>query len=152
MPGDGGKKSALRIFFATDVHGSERAFRKFLAAAKAYEAGALILGGDIAGKGLGPIRSVDGTLSAKVRGESVVVPKDGEPRLRAEINRLGFYSVIVDDDEFERLEADPKQLDAAFRREIKAQVEAWCRLRDQRLGPSVRCPITPRAGAPAARR
>ncbi|MDQ6722448.1 MAG: metallophosphoesterase [Candidatus Dormibacteraeota bacterium] len=143
MPGDGGKKSALRIFFATDVHGSERAFRKFIAAAKAYDAGALILGGDIAGKGLVPIRSVDGTLSAKVRGEWVVVPKDEEPRLRAEINRLGFYSAIVDDDEFDQLEADPKQLDAAFRREIKAQIEAWCTLADERLDASVRCLITP---------
>ena len=54
MPGTG-KEPALRIFFATDIHGSERGFRKFLAAAKSYGAGALILGGDIAGKGLVPI-------------------------------------------------------------------------------------------------
>src|SRR5437016_3037210 len=30
------KKRALRIFFATDVHGSDICFRKFLAAAKVY--------------------------------------------------------------------------------------------------------------------
>jgi Icc-related predicted phosphoesterase len=143
MPGGGGKKSALRIFFATDIHGSERAFRKFLAAAKAYEAGALILGGDIAGKGLVPIRSVNGTLSARVRGESVTVAREEEPRLRAEINRMGFYSVIVDGEEYEHLESDAAHLDARFRREIKAQVEAWCTLAEERLDPSVRCLITP---------
>src|SRR6266478_1218758 len=48
------RKRALRIFFATDIHGSERCFRKFLAAAQTYEADALVLGGDIADKGLVP--------------------------------------------------------------------------------------------------
>src|SRR5947209_1463344 len=43
------KKRALRVYFATDIHGSERCFRKFLAAADSYEADALVLGGDIPG-------------------------------------------------------------------------------------------------------
>ena len=87
------KKRALRVYFATDVHGSDRCFRKFLAAADSYDADVLVLGGDIAGKGLVPIRSHNGTLSAKVRGEPVTVPRAEEDRLRAEINRLGFYSI-----------------------------------------------------------
>jgi Icc-related predicted phosphoesterase len=142
VPGTG-KGSALRIFFATDIHGSERGFRKFLAAAKTYSAGALILGGDIAGKGLVPISASDGKLTARVRGETVSVPAEEEPRLRAEINRLGFYSVIADREESERLEGDAEYLDRAFRREIKAQVNAWCDLAAERLDPSVRCLITP---------
>ena len=142
MP-DTGKVPALRIFFATDIHGSERGFRKFLAAAKSYSAGALILGGDIAGKGLVPIQASNGTLTARVRGETVSVPSGEEPRLRAEINRLGFYSVIADGEESERLEKDAQHLDRAFRREIKAQVEVWCALAAERLDPSVRCLITP---------
>src|SRR3984893_5654284 len=91
------RKRALRIFFATDIHGSERCFRKFIAAADTYEADALVLGGDIAGKGLVPIKAENGTLTAEVRGEPVVVPRDEEDRLRAEINRLCFYWVITDD-------------------------------------------------------
>ena len=43
------------IFFATDVHGSERCFIKFINAAKFYQANVLILGGDITGKALVPI-------------------------------------------------------------------------------------------------
>ena len=55
------KKRALRIFFATDVHGSDVCFRKFLAAANVYEADVLLLGGDFAGKGLVPVlRDGDG--------------------------------------------------------------------------------------------
>ena len=46
------KQASTRLFFATDVHGSETCFRKFVNAAKAYEASAIILGGDITGKQL----------------------------------------------------------------------------------------------------
>ena len=48
-----GKKStkkSTRLFFATDLHGSELTFRKFVNAAKFYEANVLIMGGDIIGK------------------------------------------------------------------------------------------------------
>ena len=144
------KKRALRIFFATDIHGSDRCFRKFLAAAKAYEAGALVLGGDIAGKGLVPIRSHDGSLSARVRGESVTVPRSDEGRLRAEINRIGFYSVIAAEDEVERMEADSGYLARAFAEAIAEQVQGWCRLAEERLDPNVRCIITPGNDDPLA--
>ena len=88
----GAKKTrALRVFFATDVHGSERCFRKFIAAAKVYEADVLLLGGDVAGKGLVPVYAENGWLTAEVRGESVTLPAAEEERLNEDINRLGFY-------------------------------------------------------------
>lgn len=137
------KKRALRIFFATDIHGSERCFRKFLAAAKSYEVDALILGGDIAGKGLVPIRELNGTLSATVRGEAVSIPRTEAASLKAEINRLGFYSVIADDEEVARIEADSTYRDAIFKREIVNQTRDWCDLAAERLPSAVRCVITP---------
>ena len=150
MFGSRARKRALRIFFATDVHGSDRCFRKFLAAAESYDADALILGGDIAGKGLVPIRAVNGSLTAKVRGEDVTVPREEEDRLQAEINRLGFYSVLVSSDEVERMEGDPQLVDGAFRQAITDQIQEWCRLAEERLAPRVRCLITPGNDDPLA--
>src|SRR4029077_8572799 len=98
MFGSRPKKRALRLFFATDIHGSDRCFRKFLAAAESYEADALVLGGDIAGKGLVPIRADNGMPTAEVRGDIVAVPRAEEDRLRADINRLGFYAVEADEE------------------------------------------------------
>jgi uncharacterized protein len=137
------KKRGLRVYFATDIHGSDRCFRKFLAAANVYEADALVLGGDIAGKGLVPIRSHNGSLSAKVRGEHVTVSTSDEERLRAEINRIGFYSVIAEEDEFQRMQDDSSYLTKAFTVAIAEQVEGWCKLAEERLDPKVRCIITP---------
>ncbi|NLE23264.1 MAG: metallophosphoesterase, partial [Actinobacteria bacterium] len=45
----------VRLFFATDVHGSEVCWRKFINSAKHYEADVLILGGDMTGKAIVPI-------------------------------------------------------------------------------------------------
>jgi len=45
------------IFFASDLHGSEVCFKKFVAAAKFYSADVLILGGDISAKVVVPIVS-----------------------------------------------------------------------------------------------
>lgn len=137
------RQRGLRIYFATDVHGSERCFRKFLAAARIYEADALVLGGDIAGKGLVPVRADNGTLSAQVRGEQVTVPADKEERLNAEINQVGFYPVRLEEDEIAVLEQNPAELDRLFREEIVKQVDRWCELAQERLDPRVRCIITP---------
>ena len=65
----GQKTRALRIYFATDLHGSEVCFRKFLAAAKVYQADVIILGGDFAGKSIVPVLTENGTLRARVGGE-----------------------------------------------------------------------------------
>lgn len=137
------KQRALRIFFATDVHGSERCFRKFLAAARIYEADALVLGGDLAGKGLVPVTADNGSLSAEVRGEAVTVPAGEQERLFAEINQTGFYPVRLEPEEIVALEDDPAAVDRLFRAEIVKQIERWCDLAAERLDPSVRCIITP---------
>jgi Icc-related predicted phosphoesterase len=134
---------ALRIFFATDVHGSDRCFRKFVNAASAYDADVLILGGDVAGKGLVPLRTQDGIVSAEVRGERVAVAVADEERLRSEINMLGFYPVEMDEAEVDRIGRDKPYLEGLFRREIIAQLEGWCALAADRLDPDVRCIITP---------
>jgi Icc-related predicted phosphoesterase len=134
---------ALRIFFATDVHGSDRCFRKFLNGAETYDADILLLGGDVAGKGLVPVRREHGSLNATVRGEKVSVPAGEKDRLYAEINMLGFYPVEMEESEIERIAGDKPYLEGLFRREIKIQLEGWCRLAAERLKPSVRGIITP---------
>ena len=150
MFGSRAKKRALRVFFATDIHGSDRCFRKFLAAAESYDADALVLGGDIAGKGLVPIHADNGSLVAKVRGEMVTVPVVEEGRLRAEINRQGFYSVVTDAKDIERMENDPRYLDHAFKEAIIEQIKGWCALAEERLATKVRCIITPGNDDPKA--
>src|SRR5579871_3028917 len=94
----GSKKRAVRIFFATDLHGSEVCFRKFLAAAKVYDVDVLLLGGDFAGKALLPVLRGGGSWTASLDGEEVTVPEPEYDRLAADITRRGFYPVPMDHD------------------------------------------------------
>jgi Icc-related predicted phosphoesterase len=115
-----------------------------------YEADVLLLGGDVAGKGLVPVLSDDGTVSAEVHGERVTVPSSERERLEADINRMGFYPVAMSPKEAADLRDDSSRLEALFRDEIVAQVGRWCELADERLDPEVRCIITPGNDDPKA--
>lgn len=138
------KARALRIFFATDLHGSNVCFRKFLAAAKVYEANVLLLGGDFAGKGLVPVlRDRDGSLRTEIDGNEVSVAAGEWDRLAADINRRGFYAAQLEPGEVAGLREDSGALDRLFRSEIAAQAKRWCQLAAERLDPAVRCIITP---------
>jgi Icc-related predicted phosphoesterase len=137
------RRRALRIYFATDVHGSERCFRKFLNAAEAYDADVLVLGGDVAGKAIVPIRRNGDTLTAEVHGDTVSLPAAEKDKLVGDINVFGFYAVEMEPAEIERIGADKPYLEELFRREIREQLEGWCRLAGERLPDDVRCIITP---------
>jgi Icc-related predicted phosphoesterase len=43
------------VYYASDVHGSEPCWRKFVGAARFYNSDALIMGGDLIGKAIIPI-------------------------------------------------------------------------------------------------
>jgi len=138
-----GKRRALRLYFATDIHGSEVCFRKFLAAAKVYEADVLIMGGDFAGKALVPVLAHDDSLRARIGGQDVTVPAAEWDQLAGDIRKGGFYPVRMEAVELARLEEDPAALGRLFRAEIAAQVRRWCELAEERLDPGVRCIVTP---------
>ena len=137
------RKRELRIYFATDLHGSEVCFRKFLAAARVYEADVIILGGDFAGKAIVPVLTENGSLRASVSGEDVTVPEAEWALLAADIGKKGLYPVRMDAAELSRLAGDEVALDRLFHSEINAQMQRWCDLAAERLDPSVRCIITP---------
>lgn len=124
----------LTIFFASDIHGSERVFRKFLNAAPFYRADAVIFGGDITGKALVPIVEVapgrfQATLFARVH---QVEAGSGLDELQDRVRTNGFYPLRVTPEEAAAL-ADPTELKAAFDRVIVETAERWVTLADERL-------------------
>ena len=69
VPGTRGDGAQLmRVFFATDIHGSEVCWRKFLNAGKFHKADVLIMGGDMTGKAMVPIVAERLELGARAPG------------------------------------------------------------------------------------
>ena len=135
---------AFRLFFATDVHGSDRCFRKFLAAASVYEANALILGGDVAGKAMVPIvPKTTATYSFSFQGAQQTVRPSELDEVEQRIKFNGFYPRVTDAREMQRMAEDPQYLARLFEEAISTQIAGWCELAAERLSDDVRCIITP---------
>lgn len=143
--GKKGSGKTARLFYATDVHGSERTYRKFLNAGKFYDAQVLVMGGDIIGKLAIPIiREGDGRYRATLQGNTEHM--DSEDGLKALIERLGllgFYHKVMSEEEFRALAADQAAVDALFHTLARQRLEAWIELADTRLGGTgIRCYVT----------
>ncbi len=137
-------KRGFRLFFATDVHGSDRCFRKFLAAASVYKANALILGGDIAGKAVVPlVQNGNGRYRVRFQGEEREVSREELGAIEERIKFNGFYPYICDAEEHERVSEESAYQESLFERLIMEQISDWRRLVEERLSPDVRCIITP---------
>lgn len=141
--GSAGKRT--RLFYATDVHGSERTFRKFINSAKFYKVDHVIMGGDIMGKFLIPIVDLGGG-HYRVTLQEDVQTLDGPDELAAlkeRVETLGFYHVIVSEDEIHAMQDDKSRVDETFRGLARERLEAWVALADERLdGTGIRWYVT----------
>src|SRR5947209_532646 len=134
----------LRLFFATDVHGSERCFRKFLNAGKFYGVEHLILGGDITGKVLIPIVRTPRGWSAHYNDREYIDIGDGErAELEKRVRDNGQYPISGERDELEALE-DEARRQVVFTHAVVESITRWVDLAEERLrGTGIRCYITP---------
>ena len=131
---DAGAKQT-RVFFATDVHGSERTFRKFLNGAKFYKVDHLIMGGDITGKFLVPIvHERDSHYRVTLQGTTESL--EGDSALQAvkeRIETLGFYHVTLEEEALHAMQDSQGEIDALFRQLGRERLERWIALADERL-------------------
>jgi uncharacterized protein len=123
------------IYFATDIHGSERCFRKFLNAGKAYGADAVILGGDVTGKALVPIvEQAGGSWAARLFGKLETASDSAElEEIERRIRVLGFYPYRTSPDEHARMAADEEYQGQVFDRVMRSAVEGWVDMAETRL-------------------
>jgi Icc-related predicted phosphoesterase len=135
---------ALRVFFCTDIHGSDRCFRKFLAAAGVYDADVLLLGGDVVGKAMVPIeRREQGGYRYSLFGEEHVLDESELDSAMAAVNFNGFYPTVVDSGELTRMREDQTFRHERFLGLIREQMESWEALTKERLDGKTRCILTP---------
>lgn len=135
-----------RMFFTSDVHGSEVCFLKFLNSAKFYHADVLVLGGDITGKMIVPIlEQSDGTWASEffgIRQTLSTVPE--REALEKKIRNNGYYPYLTTPLEMNKLQSDKKQLDDLFSKVMAEGVKRWVSIAEERLkGSKVKCYISP---------
>jgi hypothetical protein len=135
-----------RLFFTTDVHGSEKCFKKFLNAGKFYKANIVILAGDITGKMVVPlVKQSDGTYLTSYAGTETTLRSEAELQdLERAIRDSGFYPYRTDTGEMSSLESDKRKLDQLFTRLMVDTVERWIEVAEERLrDKGIKCYISP---------
>jgi len=135
----------VRIFFATDIHGSEVCWRKFLNAGKFHKADVLIMGGDMTGKAMVPIAQTnDGWEVTLQEQRHVLATNDELVAMEKRIRDRGYYPIRLTRDELAAWSSDQSLVDARFKDEMLRSVEAWMALADERLGGTdIRCVVSP---------
>jgi Icc-related predicted phosphoesterase len=127
--------SRLRLFFATDLHGSEKCFLKFLNTPQPYKVNTLILGGDVTGKMIVPIvKATEQTYISDFLSNKYTLKSEKEvEELEKKIRFTGYYPYRTTADEVAQLRADPAKLDAIFTNVMTETLRRWVNLAEERL-------------------
>jgi Icc-related predicted phosphoesterase len=134
------------LFFATDVHGSDICWKKFVSAGKFYGADIIILGGDMTGKAIVPIihQGGDTYKSILLEQESVLEGEEAVVEMEKHIKSRGYYPYRTSPEEVAELGENPERVDAIFHSEVLKTAEEWLVYADEKLeGTGIRCYVAP---------
>jgi len=125
----------LRIFFVTDIHGSNTCYRKYLNALKVYNVDVGILMGDLTGKVLVPlVEKAGGGRETSLMGHHTVAATETElSDLKKTVEMMGYYWAHQTPEEFQAYKADPQKVDALFKKKMMERLSEWIALADERL-------------------
>ena len=124
-----------KIFFATDIHGSDICWSKFLNAGKFYGVDVLILGGDMTGKAVVPFIHQGGKKYkvTLLEQEFPVTNEDELADMQKRVRSRGYYPYLTTPDEITELEKDPDRVHGIFLAEVLKVVQQWMDLADKKL-------------------
>ncbi len=136
----------MKLYFATDVHGSEICWKKFLAASKFYEVDTLVLGGDMTGKAIVPIiaQGDDEYKVTLLEQVSMLHGKEEVDKMVQTIQNRGYYPYLTNPDEVQEIVSSPGKMDELFMDEVLTTVQRWMEYADAKLeGTGIRCIVCP---------
>src|SRR6266508_1878653 len=133
-----------KIFFASDLHGSEVCWKKFLNSARFYDAEILICGGDMTGKAILPVVSENGHYTVALGGAQQSVPVEQVADVEANIRRKGYYPLRMSVERLHELDQNPEMRAECFQEVMLEGVERWMGMAAEKLrGTGVRCFVCP---------
>jgi Icc-related predicted phosphoesterase len=124
----------IKLFYVTDIHGSNVCYRKFLNALPIYGIDVAILNGDLLGKVLVPLIEKGSGWETTVVGNHLEISTQDElAEIKKTVENLGYYWVHQTREEYDAMKADPKSIDKLFHHLAFARIQEWLELADERL-------------------
>jgi uncharacterized protein len=125
----------VKIFFVTDLHGSEICWKKFLNAGPFYGADVVILGGDVTGKAMVPIvQRPDGTWEASLQDHREILEgEDAIVEFEKRVMNRGYYPIRVSDQEYVAMQEDEDLVDKRFKEVMLEGTERWIAMAEEKM-------------------
>jgi len=141
----GDQPAALRLYYASDIHGSEVLWRKFLSAAAGYGARVLVMGGDVTGKVVVPLVERPEGVEVELFGERrLLTDGDAIEEMEHRIRANGMYPHRMTAAEVEDVAGLPEQdREQWFGDVMRRTFDRWLALADERLDDEIRCFVMP---------
>ncbi len=136
----------MKLYYATDIHGSEICWKKFISAGKFYEVDTLILGGDMTGKAIVPIiaQGNDKYKVTLLEQETILDGREEVEKVVKTIHNRGYYPYVTDPEEVAEISSTPGRSDELFLSQALETVERWMAYAEEKLsGTGIRCYVCP---------
>jgi hypothetical protein len=138
------KKETTRILFATDMHGSEGVWRKFLNAVSMLKVNVAICGGDLTGKMIVPvIKRKDGKYSYYLMGKNNIIGSGKLEKAFKDIKGIGYYPYLTDENEYEEMRQNREKVDEAFSKVMTSTLKNWFDLIRQKVSAETQVLVCP---------
>lgn len=136
---------------ASDLHGSDMCWKKFLNAAKQFDVDILLMNGDLAGKILVPAERDGSRWVVHFEGRPLEVETDAElEEVFTKARQMGQYPYLAERGEIQELRNSQPYLETVFRKVIRGSVTQWMELAQDRLkGSKTRLFVMPGNDDPA---
>ena len=123
----------LKLFFASDVHGSDICWKKFLRVIDHFKVDIAILGGDLTGKMVVPMVKDGNEFSYALFGRDIrfEATKLGDEVLK--VANAGYYPYPCEKEEFQQLSKDEQAQTDLFNRLMAQRMQEWVDLASTRF-------------------
>lgn len=138
------KEQTTRILFATDMHGSEGVWRKFLNASAMLKVNVAICGGDLTGKMIVPVvEQQEGKFAYYFMGANHIVEKPELDKIFKQVRGIGYYPYQTNEREYDEMTQDPKKVDQVFHNLMLSTLKNWLDLIPQKVSKEIRVVVCP---------
>jgi Icc-related predicted phosphoesterase len=128
------KEPQTKILFATDMHGSEGAWRKFLNASAMLKVNVAICGGDLTGKMIVPIiEKSDGKYNYYFMGKTNTIESKDLEKAFKDVRGIGYYPYQTTESEYAEMRQNSTKVDDVFHKVMEATLKNWLDLIRQKV-------------------
>jgi hypothetical protein len=138
------KEENTKILFATDMHGSEGTWRKFLNASAMLKVNVAICGGDLTGKMIVPV--VEGNTKKYtyyLMGKTHATDEAGLEKAFKDIRGIGYYPHLTNEQEYKEMTENPQKVDQVFHDVMTSTLSRWLDLIPEKVPSETKVVVCP---------